>query len=185
MLVMNDAEIRLALINWLNRKKISPQKILNEMTISDGLARPDLIVIYSYSHCYEIKGDNDQIQRIIKQCAHYQSSFKKNTLVTTQKHLNKALELLPGFWGIIVAINENKTIKFNYIRKSSHNPLYRKDIASKILWKNEMQQLLENKDISFKSSSTRNDLIDLIDTCYTSYELDQSICLSLLNRKVS
>lgn len=185
MLVMNDAEIRLALINWLNQKKISPQKILNELTISDGLARPDLIAIYSYSHCYEIKGDNDQIQRIVRQFTHYQSSFKKNTLVTTKKHLKKALELLPDFWGIIVAINENQTIKFKYVRKSSHNPFYRKDIASKILWKAEMQQLLENKCISYKSSSTRNDLIDLLNISYTSYELDQSICLSLLNRKVS
>ena len=185
MLVMNDAEIRLALINWLNQKKISPQKILNELTISDGLARPDLIAIYSYSHCYEIKGDNDQIQRIVRQFTHYQSSFKKNTLVTTQKHLKKALELLPDFWGIIVAINENQTIKLKYVRKSSHNPFYRKDIASKILWKAEMQQLLENKCISYKLSSTRNDLIDLLNISYTSYELDQSICLSLLNRKVS
>lgn len=185
MLVMNDAEIRLALTNWLNEKKISPQKILNEITISDGLARPDLIAIYSYSHCYEIKGDNDQIQRIVRQFTHYQSSFKKNTLVTTQKHLKKALELLPDFWGIILAINENETIKFKYVRKSSHNPFYRKDIASKILWKAEMQQLLENKYISYKSSSTRNDLIDLLNISYTSYELDQSICLSLLNRKVS
>ena len=185
MLHMNDAEIRFALINWLNQKKISPQKILNEVTISDGLARPDLIAIYSYSHCYEIKGDNDQIQRIVKQFTHYQTSFKKNTLVTTQKHLKKALELLPNFWGIIIVINDNETIKFKYVRKSSHNPFYRKDIASKILWKAEMQQLLENKHISFRSNSTRNDLIDLINTYYTSYELDQSICLSLLNRKVS
>lgn len=182
---MNDAEIRLALTNWLNQKKISPQKILNEITISDGLARPDLIAIYSYSHCYEIKGDNDQIQRIVKQYALYQSSFKKNTLVTTQKHLKKALELLPNFWGVIVATSRNETIKFKYVRKSSHNPFYRRDIASKILWKTEMQQLLENKDISFKASSTRNDLIDLINTYYTSYELDQSICISLLNRKAS
>ena len=185
MLDMNDAEIRLALIDWLNQKKIAPQKILNEVTISDGLARPDLIAIYSYSHCYEIKGDNDQIQRIVKQYAHYQSSFKKNILVTTQKHLKKALGLIPNFWGIIVAMNENEIIKFKYVRKSSHNPFYRKDIASKILWKSEMQQLLEKKDINFKASSTRNDLIDLINTCYTSYELDQSICIRLLNRKVS
>lgn len=185
MLVMNDAEIRLALINWLNQKKISPQKILNEITISDGLARPDLIAIYNYSHCYEIKGDNDQIQRILKQFAHYQASFKKNTLVTTQKHLKKALELLPSFWGIIVTINKNETIKFKYVRKSSHNPFYRKDIASKILWKAEMQKLLENKDVNFKSNLTRNDLIDLLNTSYSSHELDQSICLSLLHRKAS
>lgn len=182
---MNDAEIRLALINWLNQKKIKPQKILNEVTISDGLARPDIIAIYSYSHCYEIKGNNDQIQRIAKQLTHYQASFKKNTLVTTQKHLKKAIELLPDFWGIIIAIHTNETINFKYIRKASHNPFYRKDIASKILWKTEMQYLLESKDISFRSSSTRNDLIDLIYDSYTSYELDQSICVSLLNRKVS
>lgn len=185
MFIMNDAEIRLALINWLNQKKIPPQKILNEITISDGLARPDLIAIYSYSHCYEIKGDHDQIHRIVRQFTHYQSSFKKNTLITTQRHLKKALELLPQFWGIILAINDNETIKFKYVRKSSHNPFYRKDIASKILWKAEMQSLLESKDISFRLASTRNELIDLINNSYTSYELDQYICLALLNRKVS
>ena len=95
MTLLNDAEIRPHLISWLNGKAIKPQLILNEVTISDGSARPDIIAIYSYSHCYEIKGDNDQIERISKQLTYYQASFKKNTLITTHKHLKKALDLKP------------------------------------------------------------------------------------------
>ena len=182
---MNDAKIRSMLIEWLNKKKISPRKILNEITISDGLARPDIIAIYNYSHCYEIKGDNDKIQRIVKQSTYYQSSFKKNTLVTTQRHLKKALEFLPESWGIVLAVNKNETIVFKYVRKSSYNPLYCKNIASKILWKGEMQQLLKNKAVGYTSNLTRSDLINLISNSHTSYELDQFICLSLLNRKIS
>ncbi|MDO3656000.1 sce7726 family protein [Acinetobacter genomosp. 15BJ] len=186
MTLLNDAEIRPQLISWLNGKAIKPQMILNEVTISDGSARPDIIAIYSYSHCYEIKGDNDQIERISKQLAYYQASFKKNTLITTHKHLKKALELLPSFWGIIVAIPlDNKSIIFKYARKSSYNPSYRKDIASKILWKEEMQKLLKKKSISFNSRSTRFDLIELIKSSSTSNEVDEFVCNSLLNRKIS
>lgn len=183
---LNDAEIRSQLITWLNEKPIKPQLILNEVTISDGFARPDIIAIYSYSHCYEIKGDNDQIERISKQLGYYQASFKKNTLITTYKHLKKALELLPPSWGIIVAIpTENNNIKFKYIRKSSYNLFYRKDIASKILWKEEMQNLLKRKSIHFNSKLTRFDLIDLIKKGTTSNEVDKFVCSSLLNRKIS
>ncbi|WP_288408761.1 sce7726 family protein [Acinetobacter soli] len=186
MTLLNDAEIRPQLISWLNGKAIKPQLILNEVTISDGSARPDIIAIYSYSHCYEIKGDNDQIERISKQLAYYQASFKKNTLITTHKHLKKALELLPSFWGIVVAIPlDNKSIIFKYARKSSYNPFYRKDIASKILWKEEMQKLLKKKSISFNSRSTRFDLIELIKNSSTSNEVDEFVCNSLLNRKIS
>jgi hypothetical protein len=186
MTLLNDAEIRPQLISWLNGKAIKPQLILNEVTISDGSARPDIIAIYSYSHCYEIKGDNDQIESISKQLAYYQASFKKNTLITTHKHLKKALELLPSFWGIVIAIPlDNKSITFKYVRKSSYNPFYRKDIASKILWKEEMQKLLKKKSISFNSRLTRFDLIELITNSSTSNEVDEFVCNSLLNRKIS
>ena len=107
-------------------------------------------------------------------------------MITTHKHLKKALELLPGFWGIIVAIPiDNKSIIFKYARKSSYNPSYRKDIASKILWKEEMQKLLKKKSISFNSRSTRFDLIELIKNSSTSNEVDEFVCNSLLNRKIS
>ncbi|MDH0031520.1 MULTISPECIES: sce7726 family protein [unclassified Acinetobacter] len=185
MQILNDAEIRTCLVNWLNQKKVSPQHILNELSISDGLARPDLIAIYSYSHCYEIKGDNDQIERIAKQYDHYQSSFKKNTLVTTAKNLEKALNILPSTWGIVIASIKNNTVKFKYVRKATYNPNYKKEIASKILWKNEMQALLKQKNISYYSKATRFDLIDLITESYTSLDLDKNICNILLNREVS
>ncbi len=66
MTLLNDAEIRPQLISWLNGKAIKPQLILNEVTISDGSARPDIIAIYSYSHCYEIKGDNAENNNLLK-----------------------------------------------------------------------------------------------------------------------
>lgn len=188
MLKLNDAEIRSFFISWLNSKYIKPQMILNEVTISDGYARPDILAIYSFSHCYEIKGDNDKIERILKQALHYQASFKKNTLITTEKHIYKAQEILPSAWGIILAqpISNGSSyyIKFKYIRKSSYNSMYQKNIASKILWKEEMQKLLSKKNISTKSKFTRFDLIDLITDTANSEELDKFICGCLLNRKV-
>ncbi|WP_339352848.1 hypothetical protein, partial [Acinetobacter beijerinckii] len=87
MTLLNDAEIRPQLISWLNGKAIKPQLILNEVTISDGSARPDIIAIYSYSHCYEIKGDNDQIERISKQLTYYQASANSNMRCDSLKSL--------------------------------------------------------------------------------------------------
>lgn len=185
---LNDADIRKFFIKWLNSKHIKPQLILNEICISDGYARPDILAIYGYSHCFEIKGDNDRIERVIKQAPHYQASFRKNTLITTEKHINKAHEVIPSFWGIILAKVIEKdsidTIEFKYVRKSAYNPLYRKDIASKILWKEEMRRLLSEKNVPIKSKLTRFDLINLISNNTSSLEIDKFICNCLLNRKI-
>ena len=76
------------------------------------------------------------------------------------------------------------TIEFKYVRKSAYNPLYRKDIASKILWKEEMRRLLSEKNVPIKSKLTRFVLINLISNNTSSLEIDKFICNCLLNRKI-
>lgn len=180
---LNDVDIRPALISWLSQKNIQPISILSELTIADGRARPDIIALYKFTHCFEIKGDNDRIERVVKQASYYHTTFKKNTLITTQKHLDKALKILPEFWGIILVSPLHDRIIFKYIRKASYNKKYNIKMAAKILWKIELQSLLQKKHIHYNSRYTRIHLISLIEKNYISSEFDQYICKILLERK--
>lgn len=183
---LNDAEIRPFFLIWLYKRNIQPKYVFNEINIADGAARPDIVALYTHAHCFEIKGDNDQVERMIKQSNFYHLSFKKNTLITTYRHYKKALSILPEFWGIIIAEKKpNNDLKFIYKRKAKNSPVFNKAIASKILWKVEMQTLLSKKQISYSSKNNRFDLIDLISENYSTTELNKEICNSLLNRKIS
>lgn len=181
--VLNDVDIRPALISWLNQKNIQPISILSELTIADGQARPDIVALYTFTHCFEIKGDNDRIERVVKQASYYHTTFKKNTLITTKKHLDKALKILPEFWGVILVSFLHGQIIFKYIRKASYNTKYNMQMAAKILWKIELQALLREKQVHYNSRHTRIHLISLIENNYIASELDQYICKSLLKRK--
>lgn len=181
--VLNDVDIRPALISWLNKKNIHPISIFSELTIADGQARPDIVALYSFTHCFEIKGENDRIERVVKQASYYHTTFKKNTLITTQKHLAKALKILPEFWGIILVSSLRDQIIFKYIRKASYNTKYNVQMAAKILWKIELQSLLQKKNIHYNNRHTRIHLISLIEKNYISSEFDQYVCKFLLERK--
>jgi len=133
-----DIEIRKALINRLKKKS---KKVIEELHIHNGNAIADVVSLNNEAHCYEIKSDVDNINRIKKQGYFYDLSFSKITLVTTKKHLQNALKIAPLHWGIMVADYELNEVRIKYIRGTKYNKLFNKAISLKILWKEEMLSL--------------------------------------------
>lgn len=100
---LDDENIRKALIDRLLRLSKAPKAILEELRVHNGNAIADVVAVYSTAHCYEIKGENDSVQRILRQSRFYDLAFNRTTLVTTDKQLEKALRLAPPHWGIMRA----------------------------------------------------------------------------------
>lgn len=178
---LNDREIREALKQKLYNQAVKPRAIVEELRVHNGNAIADVVALYTEAHCFEIKGVNDKIERVLRQGGFYNTAFRKITVVTTKNHINKALEVVPSHWGIMVAFFEFGKVRLKHIRGASNNPYFDKKLALLTLWKSEMLGILnENK----YRKNPREFLAQLISYNKKKVELSAHICEALVNRKI-
>ncbi len=180
LLQLNDKEIRASLIVKLQNQTIRPRAIVEELRVHNGNAIADVVALYSEAHCFEIKGDADKVERILTQGKYYNLSFRKITLVTTLKHVKKALKLAPAYWGVMVAEDHDCQVKIKYIRRAKNNPNFDKTTALLTLWKDEMLDLVESK--KKNKNSSRAILAELIAGNKRKLELSKNITMTLVDR---
>jgi len=157
----NDKIIRAALLAVLEKdiKKINlndnhHSKIFEEFSISHGLARIDIAVINDILHGYEIKSDRDTLKRLSEQMNEYNDVFDKITLVVGKCHLYNAINIIPDWWGIVIAkIDINRNVVFHIIREADYNPEQKGVSIARLLWREEALRILEsqNKATGFRS----------------------------------
>lgn len=157
----NDKIIRAALLAVLEKdiKKINlndnhHSKIFEEFSISHGLARIDIAVINDILHGYEIKSDRDTLKRLSEQMNEYNDVFDKITLVVGKCHLYNAINIIPDWWGIVIAkIDINRNVVFHIIREADYNPEQKGVPIARLLWREEALRILEsqNKATGFRS----------------------------------
>lgn len=180
--MLNDKDIRPALKSWLEKKKPTPLKLLDEVRVSDGAAIADVVSIHKHMHCYEIKGQNDNFSRIENQMENYGACFPKITLVVTQKHLESSFNYIPDFWGVIEVKNDDG-LKFKYIRKAINNKLIKKDLLLSSLWKSELLEIhgvISNNPLP--TSLSRKRIIDIIEPKISTSMLTQLVAEKFMAR---
>jgi hypothetical protein len=146
-----DKQIRSALKDFLTQS--SPQAILEEVRVHNGNAIADIVTIDSIAHCYEIKGESDEIRRISRQGSYYDLAFVMTTLVTTQNHMRVALEMAPPHWGLILASNIDGEVAFERIRSADTSPDFDKRLALLTLWRSELLSLCDSSEVDVKKLS--------------------------------
>lgn len=159
----NDEIIRTALRAVLEKdlKKYrlenkNPAEIFEELGVRHGTARIDIAVINGIMHGYEIKSDRDTLSRLPEQMAEYNAVFDKLTLVVGKHHLYNAINIIPDWWGIMVAkINANNEVVFYTIREAEDNQEQVGVSIARLLWREEALQILEeqNKAAGFYSKT--------------------------------
>lgn len=147
MIKLDDKQIRSALKEYL--AKASPVALLDEVRVHNGNAIADVVAIHDVAHCYEIKGETDEIRRISKQGAYYDRSFIKTTLVTTENHLALAMLLAPVHWGLLLATSRERAVIFKKVRQARNSALFDKRVALLTLWKSELLTLCS--DLTFRA----------------------------------
>lgn len=180
--MLKDAEIRNALVQHLNSRFPSPARILQELHVHNGNAIADVVAFYKQMHCFEIKGETDSIQRILKQAEVYSHSFPKLTLVLTTKHVSWAVRNLPGYWGILVAVDHGTRVTFRYERKASNNPDFVTEKALMMLWRQELLDVSEKMGITLKKSGNRNDFAKTLGSRVNKNDALSQIQNAILNR---
>lgn len=172
--MLRDKEIRSALVDHLMKRSPKPARVIEELTIDNGNAIADVVACYREMHCYEIKGETDNVRRILLQSEFYSRSFPKLTLVTTENHVRWAMDKIPSYWGIILATPVKDRTILRYVRKAGTNPKFSKKDALLMLWKAELTAIaIAHPEVIFKKSFNRDAIAEQI-----SYELSRDDALA-------
>src|SRR3989344_3157091 len=142
----NDLIIRSTLKRDLQKRHAKDKKvrIIEELGVQHGTARVDIAVVNGIMHGYEIKSDRDTLERLPEQIEEFSAVFDKITLVVGKQHLFNAINMVPDWWGVIVAkINKNNSVVFTSIREEEFNKNQQGVCIAKLLWKKEALKILE------------------------------------------
>lgn len=142
---MNDGDVRTALKRELLFRHASDSHtvIIEELGILHGSSRVDLAVVNGTLHGYELKSDRDDLQRLPEQVAAYITVFDLVTLVVGERHLRRALDLIPDWWGIKVARNEPCGTVFCDLKLPTANPSPDPMSVVRLLWRDEALALAQ------------------------------------------
>lgn len=147
---MRDSDIRLALDALLRASHAGEQNtvIRHEVGICAGKRRIDVATINTEIIGYEIKSDEDTLNRLEGQAEIYGHVLDKAILVTTKRHLDSALSMLPNWWGVMVARIEHGDICLESVREPALNDQYDPFSLAQLLWREEalMELRLRDKD---------------------------------------
>ena len=158
-----DSDIRKVLYSeFLKEKKFTknPKEtiIIDEFSSSYSSARIDVSVLNGSLHGYEIKSERDTLERLPKQVEYYTKIFEYITVVTTEKYIKKVIEIIPEFFGIFLIENKKGILKLKKIRNSKKNKNIDYFELAKLLWKEELKEILKENKIKKVSSLTRIEL---------------------------
>lgn len=157
--MLRDKEIRAALVDHLMKRSPKPARVIEELTIDNGNAIADVVACYREMHCYEIKGQTDNVRRLLAQSEFYSQSFPKLTLVTTENHIKWAEAHVPEHWGLMLAKENGGRVVLSYVRKAGANSNFSKQKALLMLWKAELTAIANSHPrVSLKKSFTRADI---------------------------
>lgn len=145
---LSDADIRPALRSWLTAKHAceADTVYLEELGICQGQARLDVAVVNGKLHGYEIKSDRDSLRRLINQAIIYNRVVDRATLVAGERHLSKALGLLPDWWGVLCVESKSCNSRFKTVRRGRQNPGRDPRSIVELLWFDDAIALLEQRD---------------------------------------
>lgn len=141
-----DKDIRKVLYKkFLTTKEFtndSSTLVIDEFDVCRGSSRVDIAVINGKIHGYEIKSEQDTLERLPSQMNDYNKVFDKVTIVTGEKYVDKVFDIIPDWWGISYVTTKNN----NLILKRKRTAKINKDInilnLLQLLWKDELIKLL-------------------------------------------
>lgn len=142
--MMREAEIKRALANHLNCVRGSiPGMLLEELQLNGGEIRADVVDAYDL-HCYEIKSEGDSLKRLLGQGSRYARVFDHVTLVTTERHLKKAMPMLPKWWGILL-VPEDEHAVFRQVRVAKPNKGQEPEVLATLLKREECLSIMNSR----------------------------------------
>lgn len=177
---MNDSVIRKHFHERvLRRYHAAPDVlVLDELGLMHGKCRADIALVNGRMIGYEIKSDEDSLDRLEEQVVAYSAVFDRATIIVGQRHLKSVKSKLPKWWGIIVGHwHGNDEVRFKTLRSPNLNRQVKPYALAQLLWSNEASALLKELGEPVKMLRQRRSVL---------YErLVQLLSLAELRRRVT
>jgi hypothetical protein len=122
--------------------------IRHEVGICEGARRIDVAMINGHFSGWEIKSDYDSLRRLPGQVEAYGLVLDYATLVATERHLAKAVDLVPEWWGVMVATAGDRQPLLSDLRKPHINREVDPMALAQLLWRDEVMAILSREGIS-------------------------------------
>lgn len=169
---MNDPLIRQVLrktelLQFINDPN---SKVVEELKLPAASARIDFAVVNGHLHGYEIKSAQDTLQRLPSQIIAYSKVFDYLTVVTEEKYYERILKILPEWVSLSICSNKDGENQFNQKKDGFINQEKSGFHVAKLLWKDEVIDILSTLNIPFKKKQT---LWNLCDTLSKSIEISK------------
>jgi hypothetical protein len=142
---MNEADIKLALYATELAKLCNDDpstRIVEEFCILGGKVRVDVSAINGQLHGYEIKSTVDNLDRLPRQQKFYNQVFDKITIVADEKHVVKAVKIVPPCWGLIAASSTPYGTRLEEIWPARQNFEVDAEALVQLLWRDEALSVL-------------------------------------------
>lgn len=142
---MRDVDVRVAVRSLLAGEHLGDDdtRIVEEMGIWNGAVRVDLAVINGEMVGYEIKSAKDTLSRLPAQATLYNSVFDRVYLVAAEKHVSPAIEGIPAWWGILLAVQNGDGVRLERYRHGAINRDVDPIQVARLLWRDEALAVLE------------------------------------------
>lgn len=152
---MRDYDIRIALKQELDSiRSIEPDTlIIDEVGLCKGTVRVDIAVVNGTFNGYEIKSEQDTLERLPAQQEVYSKIFDTVTIVTSGRHIDKIMERVPRWWGITKAIMIRRSVQLQVIRQPALNPHIDSFSLAQLLWRDEALAVLKERSLEDKMLS--------------------------------
>jgi len=136
---MREVDARAALVERLASRHAAEAgtRIVHELSLCQAQARIDLAVVNGRLTGWEIKTAADTLGRLPLQALVYSRVFDRVWLATDVRHLDKALDLVPGWWGIVRIAERDGACRLTQVRPSRLNPDVDLGSLVRLLWRQE------------------------------------------------
>lgn len=120
-------------------------EVIDELGIRQALVRVDVAVVNGDLHGYEIKSAADSVRRLPRQVQFYSQVLDFSTLVTARGHVDAALEIVPEWWGLLVATSAQGGVQLEVVRRERRNPAVDPRALVELIWHEEAIELLRER----------------------------------------
>ncbi|WP_394677534.1 sce7726 family protein [uncultured Sphingobacterium sp.] len=149
---MKDPEIRrifkeTELAHYLNDRD---SRVIDELNLPVAKARIDIAIVNGALHGFEIKSASDTLKRLPDQMEAYAKIFDYLSVITEEKYLSKIQELVPKWVGLFVCKEIKGKIGVKRVRKGKINRTKQGFFLAKLLWRDELIEILTENQITFR-----------------------------------
>lgn len=134
-------------------------RLCEELGIENGAARVDLALIGAYLEGFELKSDLDSFGRLHNQIHSYNRVFDRITLVTGPAHAEAAAQLMPRWWGLVVAERQpDDSVTLKVVRPATAHQEQDPHSLAMLLWREEAIAVLKAQDDTPPAKANRAEL---------------------------